>query len=81
MELSKITSTFTESVIREMTRIARQHPGCINLAQGFPDFPAPESIKNAAIKAIKADINQYSITWGSASLREAIAEKVKIVFI
>jgi aminotransferase len=77
MELSKITSTFSESVIREMTRIARQHPGCINLAQGFPDFPAPEAIKKAAIEAIEADLNQYSITWGSASLREAIAKKVK----
>ena len=76
MDLSKITSTFTESVIREMTRVANQHPGCINLAQGFPDFPAPEAIKNAAIEAIKADINQYAITWGSVSLRNAIAEKV-----
>jgi len=76
MDLSKITSTFTESVIREMTRVANQHPGCINLAQGFPDFPAPEAIKNAAIEAIKADVNQYAITWGSVSLRNAIAEKV-----
>jgi len=76
MDLSKITSTFTESVIREMTRVANQHPGCINLAQGFPDFPAPEAIKNAAIEAIKADVNQYAITWGSVSLRTAIAEKV-----
>jgi len=76
MDLSKITEIFTESVIREMTRIAHQYPGCINLAQGFPDFPAPEPIKDAAIKAIKEDINQYSITWGSESLRNAIADKV-----
>jgi aspartate/methionine/tyrosine aminotransferase len=76
MELSKITEKFTESVIREMTRIANNHPGCINLAQGFPDFAAPESIKCAAINAIQADINQYAITWGSNSLRKAIAEKV-----
>jgi aspartate/methionine/tyrosine aminotransferase len=76
MELSKITKGFTESVIREMTRVANKHEGCINLAQGFPDFSAPESIKNAAIEAIKADINQYAITWGSPSLRAAIAEKV-----
>ena len=76
MELSKITKGFTESVIREMTRVANEHEGCINLAQGFPDFSAPESIKNAAIEAIKADINQYAITWGSPSLRAAIAEKV-----
>ncbi len=76
MNLSKITATFTESVIREMTRIARDHPECINLAQGFPDFAAPESVKNAAIESIKADINQYAITWGSESLRNAIAKKV-----
>ena len=59
-----------------MTRIAHQNPGCINLAQGFPDFPAPEPIKDAAIKAIKEDFNQYSITWGAESLRRAIADKV-----
>src|SRR4030043_2010801 len=78
MKLSKITANFSESVIREMTRVANEHPGCINLAQGFPDFPAPEPVKDAAIKAIQADINQYSITWGSNSLREAIANKVAI---
>ena len=76
MKLSKITANFSESVIRKMTRVANEHPGCINLAQGFPDFPAPEPVKDAAIKAIQADINQYSITWGSNSLREAIANKV-----
>lgn len=76
MDLSKITETFSESVIREMTRVSCEYPGCINLAQGFPDFAAPESIKSAAIDAIKADINQYAITWGALSLRTAIAEKV-----
>lgn len=76
MDLSKITATFTESVIREMTRVANLNPGCINLAQGFPDFAAPESIKNAAIEAIQADINQYAITWGSESLRSGISKKV-----
>ncbi len=76
MELSRVTRGFTESVIREMTRVARNHPGTINLAQGFPDFAAPESIKQAAIDAINADINQYAITWGSQTLREAIARKV-----
>ena len=76
MELSKITANFSESVIREMTRVANSHLGCINLAQGFPDFSAPEAIKNAAIEAIRADNNQYAITWGSLSLRTAIAEKV-----
>lgn len=76
MELSRITQTFTESVIREMTRVARQHPGTINLAQGFPDFSAPQEIKEAAIKAIEDDVNQYAITWGSENLRNAIARKV-----
>ena len=76
MDLSNITKVFSESVIREMTRVANQHPGCINLAQGFPDFSAPESIKSAAIESIQAGINQYAITWGSVSLRNAIAEKV-----
>ena len=54
-------SRFTESVIREMTRLANQH-GAVNLSQGFPDFPAPEAIKTAACDAIRADINQYAIT-------------------
>jgi len=68
------TRVFTESVIREMTRLAMEY-GAINLAQGFPDFPAPEFVKRAAIAAIEADINQYAITWGSPRLRRAIAEK------
>jgi aminotransferase len=67
-------SKFTESVIREMTRICLKHQG-VNLAQGFPDFPAPAEIKEAAIKAIRADLNQYAITWGEPNLRQAIAEK------
>jgi len=70
------TSVFTESVIREMTRLAMIH-GAMNLAQGYPDFPAPEFIKRAAIDAINADINQYAITWGSPRLRRAIADKTK----
>jgi aspartate/methionine/tyrosine aminotransferase len=65
---------FTESVIREMTRICMAHQG-INLAQGFPDFPAPAEIKEAAVRAIREDFNQYSITWGTPSLRSAIAAK------
>ncbi len=71
---SERTSTFTESVIREMTRICLKHQG-VNLAQGFPDFPAPMEVKEAALKAIEADLNQYAITWGTAPLRQAIAEK------
>ena len=68
------TASFTESVIREMTRVAQQH-GAINLAQGFPDFPAPDELKEAACRAIRADVNQYSITWGSKNLREGLAKK------
>ena len=59
---AKRASTFTESVIREMTRIANQY-GAINLAQGFPDFPMPEPMKDAACAAIQGDVNQYAITW------------------
>ncbi|MEP6506827.1 MAG: aminotransferase class I/II-fold pyridoxal phosphate-dependent enzyme [Gemmatimonadales bacterium] len=69
-------STFKESVIREMTRVANQH-GSINLAQGFPDFPMPEPMKDAACAAIHGDINQYAITWGTPALRLAIAEKYR----
>jgi len=65
---------FTESVIREMTRLALRH-GAINLAQGFPDFPAPAEIKEAACEAVRTDVNQYAITWGAKRLREAIAAK------
>jgi len=68
------TAHFIESVIREMTRLAIAH-GAVNLAQGFPDFPAPADIKQAAIDAITADHNQYPITWGTKPFRDAIAEK------
>jgi aminotransferase len=70
------TASFTESVIREMTRVAQQH-GAINLAQGFPDFPMPEAMKEAACAAIHGDINQYAITWGAPALRVGIAEKYR----
>ncbi|HET8569750.1 MAG TPA: aminotransferase class I/II-fold pyridoxal phosphate-dependent enzyme, partial [Candidatus Limnocylindria bacterium] len=63
---------FTESVIREMTRLVAIHGG-INLAQGFPNFAAPEVVKEAAKRAIDADVNQYAITWGAPSLRRALA--------
>ena len=72
--ISHKAEQFTESVIREMTRQAHLY-GAINLSQGFPDFPAPEEIKLAACDAIMADINQYAITWGAKSFRDAIAEK------
>jgi aspartate/methionine/tyrosine aminotransferase len=73
---SERTSQFTESVIREMTRLAIQHDA-VNLAQGFPDFGAPEEIKRAAQDAIAADVNQYAITWGAKLFREAIAAKYR----
>jgi aspartate/methionine/tyrosine aminotransferase len=75
--ISAKAGQFTESVIREMTRLALQY-GAINLSQGFPDFPAPAEIKRAAQEAIAADINQYAITWGAKSLRNAIAEKFQV---
>ena len=70
------TRDFTESVIREMTRLAKRH-GAVNLAQGFPDFSAPEELKQAAREAITNDFNQYAITWGAKSLRDAIAAKYR----
>ena len=69
---SKKATQFTESVIREMTRLNQLHGG-VNLSQGFPDFPAPEVVKDAACAAIQADVNQYAVTWGARALREAIA--------
>jgi aspartate/methionine/tyrosine aminotransferase len=68
------THGFRESVIRGMTRLAREHRS-INLAQGFPNFPAPELLKEAAARAIHDNINQYAITWGAQRLREAVARK------
>src|SRR5262245_33528725 len=63
---------FTESVIREMTRLSQQY-GAVNLSQGFPDFAAPQAVKDAACAAIQGDINQYAVTWGTRAFREAIA--------
>src|SRR6188768_1536578 len=74
--ISRKAASFTESVIREMTREAVKY-GAVNLGQGFPDFAAPEDIKKRAIEAIQADHNQYAITWGVKSFRDAIAEKTK----
>ena len=82
MTLSKLTknrisrkaASFTESVIREMTREAVKY-GAVNLGQGFPDFAAPDDIKQKAMEAIAADHNQYAITWGVKSFRDAIAQK------
>jgi aminotransferase len=70
------THGITESVIREMTRLALRHKA-VNLAQGFPDFPAPQILKDAARQAIADDINQYAITWGSKRFRDQIAAKYR----
>lgn len=74
--ISRKAASFTESVIREMTREAMKY-GAVNLGQGFPDFAAPEDIKQKAMEAIAADHNQYAITWGVKSFRDAIAAKTK----
>ena len=73
---SQRSSSFVESVIREMTRLAARH-GAVNLAQGFPDFEAPIELKEAACAAISAGVNQYAITWGAKPLRDAIAAKYR----
>ena len=76
MPTARRTHSFSESVIRGMTRLANEH-GAINLAQGFPDFASPELLKEAAVRAIRDDINQYAITWGSPRLRQAVAAKYR----
>ena len=75
--LSDKVEHFTESVIREMTRQAMLY-SAVNLAQGFPDFPAPAEIKQAAQQAVAADVNQYAITWGAKNLRNAIARQMGV---
>lgn len=72
---SRRTAVFTESLIREMTRVAHQH-GAINLAQGFPDGDPPAALMQAAKEAMDAGRHQYAITWGSPELREALAAKL-----
>src|SRR5262245_51683345 len=74
--ISHKAAQFTESVIREMTRLALEHDA-INLSQGFPDFAAPEILKKAAAEAIFADVNQYAITWGAKTFRDALVYKTK----
>jgi len=74
--ISQKATQFTESVIREMTRLAMMH-NAVNLSQGFPDFAAPAVLKKAAVDAIFADVNQYAITWGAKNFRDALVYKVK----
>jgi aspartate/methionine/tyrosine aminotransferase len=72
--ISRKAAGFTESVIREMSRLATAH-GAVNLGQGFPDFACPPELKDAAVEALHADLNQYAVTWGAKPLRDAIAAK------
>ena len=74
--ISQKSLKLSESVIREMSREAAKY-NAVNLGQGFPDFPAPEDVKQKAMEAIAADHNQYAITWGVKSFRDAIAAKTK----
>ncbi len=74
--ISRKASSFTESVIREMSREAVKY-GAVNLGQGFPDWAAPDDIKQKAIEAIAADHNQYAVTWGVKEFRDAIAKKTQ----
>src|SRR5262245_35918496 len=69
------TKGLAESVIREMTRLALSH-GAVNLSQGYPDFPAPTVLKEAAKRAIDNDVNQYAITWGAKRFRDALSRKL-----
>ena len=79
VRISAKAERFTESVIRDMTRLALQY-NAVNLAQGFPDFACPQELKDAAGAAIQADINQYAITWGAKDFREAIAAKTEAFY-
>jgi aspartate/methionine/tyrosine aminotransferase len=74
LRISRKAETFTESVIREMNRLAVA-AGAVGLAQGFPDFACPPELKAAAAEAVAADIHQYAITFGSQPLRDAIVAK------
>ncbi|SDM84651.1 pyridoxal phosphate-dependent aminotransferase [Allokutzneria albata] len=77
--ISSKVASFTESVIREMTREADAH-GAVNLSQGLPDFPCPPELKRAVAEAVHADLNQYPTTFGESALREAIAVKTEAAY-
>ncbi|HEU5320400.1 MAG TPA: aminotransferase class I/II-fold pyridoxal phosphate-dependent enzyme [Methylomirabilota bacterium] len=77
--LSARVRGFTESVIREMTRVVAEHGG-VNLAQGMPNFPPPPALVQAAHRALDGDFHQYAITWGAPRLRRAIADKYRRVY-
>ena len=73
-KLSTRTDTFTDSVIRRMTRISMQY-GAVNLSQGFPDFDPPQALLDRLAEVSREDFHQYSITWGAQNFREALADK------
>jgi len=73
-ELSNRTASFTDSVIRRMTRVSMQY-GAVNLSQGFPDFNPPQELLDSLAKTVNQNVHQYSITWGAKNFREALAEK------
>ena len=79
LPISTRVQGFTESVIREMTRVVDARGG-VNLAQGMPNFPPPRELLEAAHRAIEGDFHQYAITWGAPSLRRAIADKYAKVY-
>lgn len=79
LRVASRTENFTESVIREMTRLINAHhpDDGINLSQGFPDFAAPQELKDAACRAVQDDLNQYAVTWGAKAFRDGIAAKTR----
>ncbi len=79
MRISGRVQGFTESVIREMTRVVSEHGG-VNLAQGMPNFPPPPAVIEAAHRALGGDFHQYAITWGAPGLRRAIADKYRAFY-
>ena len=79
MPISERVQGFTESVIREMTRVVSQYGG-VNLAQGMPNFRPPQAVVDAAHRALDGDFHQYAITWGAPRLRRAIADKYRTFY-
>lgn len=75
-KLSNRTATFTDSVIRRMTRVANKY-GAVNLSQGFPDFDPPKEITDRLAEVANEGPHQYALTWGAQNFREALADKYK----
>src|SRR4030095_5365648 len=79
VEISRRVQSFTESVIREMTRVVDQDSG-VKLATAIPKSPPPAELIAAAHRAIDGDFHQYAVTWGAPSLRQAIAGKYRAFY-